>query len=145
MPDLNDMYIVFGAKTECSMGMRESKLVLQKDHGIFIRDKAQLNVKDNKANDNVIPFGGCKSCGNPDTQKNMAAQGVTAPPSTGPLYAIPQAPVTCAGMCKPVITSPEWENGNEYTDVDDEKALLGRCTLTCAYGGVIKITDSGQG
>ena len=37
MAALDDKYIVFGAKTECSMGLRESKLVLPADHGIFIR------------------------------------------------------------------------------------------------------------
>lgn len=37
MADKDFMYTVNGAKTVCNKGLRESKLVLQKDHGIFIR------------------------------------------------------------------------------------------------------------
>ena len=50
----------------------------------------------------------------------------------------------CAGLCTPVITSVEWEDASEFTDIDEEKALMGRCTLTCAHGGIIKITDAGR-
>ena len=60
MAALDDKYIVFGAKTECSMGLRESKLVLPADHGIFIRGKAQMHAKDCVSVTNVIPFGGCR-------------------------------------------------------------------------------------
>ena len=145
MADLQDKYVVFGAKTKCSMGLRESQLVLPQDHGIFIRGKAQIHVKDKEAFTNIIPFGGCKSAANPDTAMKMAQKGIALPPlSFAGTFCMPAVPALCAGTCTPVITAAEWDDGNEFTDIDDEKALLGRCTLTCAYGGVIEITDAGQ-
>ena len=145
MADLNDKYIVFGAKTVCSMGLRESKLVLNNDHGIFIRGKAQLNTKDKIENDNIVPFGGCKSAANPDTAMKMAQKGISLSlPTFSSAFLMPPVNGLCAGKCTPIITQVEWEDGNEYTDIDDEKALMGRCTITCAYGGIIKITDAGQ-
>ncbi len=145
MADLEDKYIVFGAKTKCSMGLRESQLVLDADHGIFIRGKAQFHVKDKEGIINVIPFGGCKSASNPDTAKEMAMRGFTAAPlSFSGTFCMPSLLTGCAGKCTPLITAAEWEDGSEFTDIDDEKALLGRCTLACAYGGIIQITDAGQ-
>ena len=145
MADLKDKYIVFGAKTSCSMGLRESQLVLPSDYGIFIRGKAQLHVKDKEAFSNIIPFGGCKSCSNPDTARKMGQMGMTAAISTfSGTFCAPAAFAACAGVCTPVITAAEWEDGNDFTDIDDEKALLGRCTLACVYGGIIEITDAGQ-
>ena len=145
MAALDDKYIVFGAKTECSMGLRESKLVLPADHGIFIRGKAQMHAKDCVSVTNVIPFGGCRSAANPSTAAKMASMGVAAAiPTISGTFCTTAAPAPCAGICTPVITSVEWEDASEFTDIDDEKALMGRCTLTCAHGGVIKITDAGQ-
>lgn len=145
MAALEDQYIVFGAETECSMGLRKSKLVLPSDHGIFIRGKAQLHAKDCVEVQNVIPFGGCRSASNPDTAMKMASRGISlAAPSINSVFCMPVPSLGCAGTCMPKITSVEWEDAHEYTDIDDEKALLGRCTLTCAYGGIIKITDAGQ-
>ena len=146
MAALDDKYIVFGAETECSMGLRKSRQVLPADHGIFIRGKAQMHAKDCMSPENVIPFGGCRSASNPSTALKMASMGVSAgvPTISGTFCAMAVAP-GCAGLCTPVITSVEWEDASEFTDIDEEKALMGRCTLTCAHGGIIKITDAGQG
>ena len=98
MADLEDKYIVFGAKTRCSMGLRESQLVLNADHGIFIRGKAQLHVKDKESITNVIPFGGCKSPSNPDTAKMMALRGLTQGPlSFAGTFCMPALASGCAG------------------------------------------------
>ena len=151
MADKDLTYVVSGAKTACTMGLRESKLVLHKDYGIFIKKKPQMTVADCKANNNVLPFGGCISPENPDTQKQMTLMGI--PPVAKPVTSVEGAfcggvvmvaSAACAGQCIPVIVGSSWENGKEDTEIDDKQALLGRGTLTCLYGGTITVTDAGQ-
>uniref|UniRef100_UPI0006D26DEF PAAR-like protein n=1 Tax=Clostridium sp. NkU-1 TaxID=1095009 RepID=UPI0006D26DEF len=66
MADLKDTYVVHGAWTTCTCGMRKSRTVLEKSHGAFLKDRAQMTVNDCKP-ENIICFGGCYSMENPDT------------------------------------------------------------------------------
>ncbi|MDR2025757.1 MAG: hypothetical protein LBQ71_21480 [Hungatella sp.] len=40
MADLKDTYVVYGAWTTCTCGMRKSRTVLEKSHGVFLKDTA---------------------------------------------------------------------------------------------------------
>lgn len=153
MANKDNTYVVNGAITKCSMGLRDSKLVLTNDHGIFIRKTPQATVMDCIAGKNVIPFGGCISMINPDTIKQMAGMPPLAVASnpfssrvnsafcTKVCYT---APNICAGKCTPIIVSDSWENGKDDTKIDGDKTLIGRGTLTCLYGGIIILEDAGQ-
>lgn len=67
MAGIEDTYIVHCAQTTCDMGMRASRIVLTKSHGVFLKGMAQMHVKDCKGTENVICFGGCMSPENPKT------------------------------------------------------------------------------
>ena len=69
MAELTDTYVVHGACTQCSMGMRQSRVVLHETHGVFLKKQAQMTVKDCKGEYHVICFGGCYSMENPSTQE----------------------------------------------------------------------------
>lgn len=47
------------------------------------------------------------------------------------------------GPCKPA-TSP-WVAGKSDVLIENQPALLNKCTTSCAVGGKIKITNDGQG
>ena len=49
----------------------------------------------------------------------------------------------CAAKCTPQFFTG-WADGKEDVFIDGQKALLGRCTMSCAYGGEITIQSSGQ-
>ncbi|WP_349948774.1 PAAR-like protein [Lacrimispora sp. BS-2] len=66
MADLKDTYVVHGAWTTCTCGMRKSRVVLEKSHGVFLKDRALMTINDCKP-ENIICFGGCYSMENPDT------------------------------------------------------------------------------
>ena len=139
-----EQYVVFGAKIACSCGLRESKVVLQKDHGVFIRKKEQINAKDKEGVQNIVPFGGCTSASNPSTQKTIQTMQAELDTEMGK-GRCNAAAAGCAGACTPVITSVEWEEGYERTEVDEEKTVSDKsCTLTCQFGGKIKLLDAGQ-
>lgn len=61
MAELNDTYVVHTAMIRCSMGMRETYLVLDDTHGVFLRQQPQMTVDDSVGEVNVRCFGGCYS------------------------------------------------------------------------------------
>ena len=60
MAELNDTYVVHTAMIRCSMGMRETYLVLDDTHGVFLRQQPQMTVDDSVGEVNVRCFGGWK-------------------------------------------------------------------------------------
>ena len=68
MAELNDTYVVHTAMIRCSMGMRETYLVLDDTHGVFLRQQPQMTVDDSVGEVNVRCFGGCYSMENPSTK-----------------------------------------------------------------------------
>ena len=142
MADKDDKFVVMRAKLKCSLGEKETELIMPKDHGIFLRKKPQMNVKDCKPYANIQPFGTCKKgsqCMQPcPTTLSLGAAG--SQPSSLQAATAPGGGEPCTVK----ITMDEWEKGHDDTFVDDEKALLGRCTIQCTCGGTITIEDVGQ-
>lgn len=155
--ELKDTYVVHCAGTTCTMGLRQSKIVLRKSHGVYLKEYAQMTVQDQEGEKNVICFGGCISPENPNTMetaKNIAAE---VKKSTGENFEKQvidfftlegeggAKTMQCAGECIPEIVSVKWDHEKEDVSVEGNKnALLGEATLTCKYGGIIKIITSGQ-
>lgn len=154
--DLSNTYVVHCADTVCSMGMRESKIVLRKTHGVFLKDLPQMTIKDQKS-ENIICFGGCYSAENPntiETAENMAADvkkntGESFEEQVVDIFTVEgeggSKVMECVGECKPEIVSPQWDKEKEDVAVEiGQNALLGEATLICKYGGIIKIIGTGQ-
>lgn len=156
MAGLDDTYIVHCAEIYCDYGMRTSMLVLEDSHGVFLKNQAQITIKDCKS-ENVICFGGCLSPENPkviEAAKELArevaeekeinfedqvADIFTQESEDGKKY------MACYGECIPEIVSKEWDKEKEDVYVEPgKKALIGEATLTCKYGGIIKIITTGQ-
>lgn len=155
--DLQKSYIVHTAIITCSCAVHESYVVVPISHGEFIHGIAQLNIGDSKPNINVRSFGICKSPANPSVQaagKKILEEVQNRPKSftekvmdffsKKPSNEVGEDLASqCAGVCTPQIFS-EWIDGKDDVLVDGKSALLGRCTLQCAYGGEIKLYTSGQ-
>jgi len=56
-------YVVRAAKTRCTFGSEPSRLDLPFCHGIYLKDKPQLNIMDCKPLVNIFTFGRCKKRG----------------------------------------------------------------------------------
>lgn len=138
------------------MGLRDSKIVLLKSHGVYLKDLAQMTVMD-KENFNVICFGGCVSPENPKTIETAVRLAKDVKNETGVDFEATVEEIftktggggknimECAGECKPSIVSVKWDREKDDVGVEKNgKALLGTATLACKYGGIIKIITSGQ-
>ncbi|MDE5907827.1 MAG: DUF4280 domain-containing protein [Lachnospiraceae bacterium] len=157
MAGIDDTYIVHCAQTTCDMGMRASRIVLTKSHGVFLKGMAQMHVKDCKGTENVICFGGCMSPENPKTveaAKEVAREVAAETQMDFEEYVTDmftqeteegKKVMACFGECTPEIVSIEWDKEKEDVYVEPgKKALLGAATLTCKYGGIIEIVTTGQ-
>ncbi len=150
-------YIVHGAETSCSCGLRNSHVVVPLSHGVFIHDIAQLNIFDYKPYVNIQTFGGCTSPENPSVQAAAAAaaKAVNSKPKgffekvvsffcgSSDEAADDSFVSQCAGVCTPIILAP-WDNGKETVRLAGFKPLLSTGTLTCLYAGAIKLESTGQ-
>lgn len=147
-----NIYVVHNAVIQCTMGIRQSRLVLEKSHGVFIKDKAQISIRDKDAEKNIICFGGCHSSENPNTvlvadqiQQDVRTEiqwdfegdilgAFTVAEGSGPQY------LPCVGICEPIIVSAQWDNGKPDVTIEQgHKPLLEYATLTCKYGGIIQV------
>ena len=157
MSGIYDSYIVHCAQTLCTMGIRSSYVVLGESHGVFLKQYAQLTIKDIEAYKNIIPFGGCISPENPDTVAEAEKICAKVEAETQINYGDCAAEVltveredgtevmACAGKCTPIIAAVEWDKEKEDVFVDKgKKALYGKATLICKYGGIITIETTGQ-
>lgn len=154
--DLSNTYVVHCADTVCTMGMRESKIVLEKSHGVFLKNQAQMTVKDQKGDANVINFGGCYSAENPNTVAEAEKIAGNVKEATGQSFEKQVKDIfttegeggkvmACVGVCTPDIVSVQWDKEKEDVSVEPgQNALLGEATLTCKFGGTIKIIGTGQ-
>lgn len=108
-----------GAQCMCSMGSLPVPLnTLQQT--VFVQNRPIVTAQDNKPMVNIMPFGMCKSLGNPAVK----------PP------VMPQAP------CVPNTAAP-WMPGSPTVLVGNVPALNNSCKLICNYGGVISIMNPG--
>jgi Domain of unknown function (DUF4280) len=140
-------YVVAGAYLKCSCCDTYSVLTAPLSHGVYIKDKAQMNIMDFKPIANIKTFGMCKSIKNPSVAAATAiscGMQVLVPglaliklilgKDMGPVQPMP---------CQPVITK-QWEDGKKDKLVENQPALLNISKNSCAYGGEITIVDDGQ-
>lgn len=150
-------FVVHGAQIACKCGSRPGRLIVPLSHGVFIHDTEQLNISDSVPLINVQVFGVCTNPNNPDVK--AAAQEIVDNVKSrkkGFMDKVmdffckpPKVEVNedlikkCVALCKPVINM-EWVGGKDDVIIDEKSALLSSCTLSCLYGGEIKIIDDGQ-
>lgn len=120
-------YVVAGAKLSCSQGDQTSILKMPVSHGVYTKNKAQMNTMDYKPNINIQPFGLCQTLANPIVAAATAA-------NNGVLKPMP---------CTPVITMP-WINGKDDQLIENHPALISQSINMCMYCGTIKVEDDGQ-
>lgn len=122
-----ESYVVAGAILSCSCGTQLTRLKIPFSHGVYIKEKPQLNIDDYLPGVNIINFGNCTNQLNPAVKNGKVdVEGVQKAP------------------CVPVITGP-WVNGKSDVLIEGKPALLSPCTNTCMYAGsLIKIEDDGQ-
>lgn len=162
MADLKDTYVVHCAEIRCTKGMRESYLVLENTHGVYLKQMPALTVKDCVADTNLINFGGCYSIENPSTQeeaKKIKEMVEDACPDTftdkfgkcfcrgdkEDIQLTNEGEFKVVGECLLALCAgQEWNYGKEKVTIDGEKPLMGGAKLYCIYGGEIEIITSGQ-
>ena len=146
--------------SETGLEAHPSYIVLPYSHGESIHGLPQLNVDDYVSDVNVLNFGICRSPKNPSVQ--AAARDILEEVKeeskswTDKLLGIfvddsvdevcdstESLAAYCAGVCTPQFDKG-WIDGKEDVLIDGSPALLGRCTLSCIYGGNITIQSSGQ-
>ena len=122
------MYVCNGAKLKCSMGDSDSDLqVIHFTKTVKLDGQFMANIQDYKPIANIKPLGKCKSLGNPIVAAATAA-------NYGRLQKMP---------CIPNTVSP-WMPGKPNVLIKGQPALMDSDKLTCIWGGIIEITDSGQ-
>lgn len=154
-------YVVAGAILSCTWGTKRTRLTMPVSHGVYAKDKAQMNIQDYLPNLNIMPFGLCNSMSNPeviaalkelegDSQSDSASTGTNH--LRGPMKVKPKSSSSEPSFeqgayvgvpCQPVITT-EWMNGKEDTLIEGEPALLSCSLNTCLHCGTITIDDDGQ-
>lgn len=120
-------YVVAGATLSCSQGDQTSILKMPVSHGVYVKNKAQMNILDFKPFVNIQPFGLCQTLANPTVAVATAA-------NNGVLTPMP---------CTPVVTMP-WINGKDDQLVENFPALINQSINMCLYCGTIKVEDDGQ-
>lgn len=120
-------YVVAGAKLSCSKGNQVSTLNMPISHGVYTKNKAQMNTMDFKPYENIQPFGLCHSLANPTVAAATAANNGVLTPKP----------------CTPMITMP-WINGKVDQLIDNHPALTNQSTNMCLYCGTIRVEDDGQ-
>ncbi len=118
--------VCLGAMTRCSFGVAPSTLVVLPLNNVYTGTPA-ANIMDNKPLVNVLPFGLCRSMGNP-----MVAAATAA--AMGSLVPMP---------CIPVTSAP-WSPGSPTVQIGNQPALNNSSKLSCNWGGVIGIDMAGQ-
>ncbi len=161
---LDNSYVVYGARVECTCGMRESCLALDNTHGVKICNVHQLTAKDTVPNKNVINFGGCTSLENPTVRAaaEAAAEDANETIHSEERWGFRDWIVSlftkkkdievseslmeiCMGECTPEFPAgADWSYEHEKVYINGEPALLRRCSLMCNFGGQVTILVSGQ-
>lgn len=118
--------VCMGAMLQCSFGAAPSALSVLPTNATLTGTPA-ANIMDNVPLVNIMPFGMCSSMANPTVAAATAA-------AMGALTPMP---------CVPVIPAP-WAPGAPTVLIGNMPALDNNCKLTCAYGGMIQITNAGQ-
>jgi hypothetical protein len=121
------MQVCMGAMMQCNFGAAPSSLVVLPANRTLTGTPA-ANIMDSAPIVNVPPFGVCSSGANPTVAAATAA-------ALGVLTPMP---------CVPLIPAP-WAPGSPTVLIANMPALNNSSKLMCAWGGVIQITNPGQG
>ena len=165
LEELKKEYIVSGARIVCSgcsqgdQPMDASYVVVPVSHGTYIHGLSQLNITDCTA-ENIKKFGCCHSKENPkvvEAAKKVLKEtleerkkgfmdrcmdfltGASNKIKTNVKDGLAEY---CAAECI-FENEGQWKDGKSDVLIDGEKALLGKCTLQCKYGGTIKLYSNG--
>lgn len=162
MAELKDTYVVHAAMTRCTMGMRESCVVLRNTHGVFLRQQAQMTIEDSLAEENVLCFGGCYSMENPETKKKAEEIEKAVDEACPDTFLDKILGIFCkkkeletqqaqegvprvVGECIPKFPAKaKWDYGKDGVETNQRQPLMGGAKLRCIYGGEIEIVTSGQ-
>jgi hypothetical protein len=125
--EMNNSYVVAGAKLKCSFGSASSDLQIPTPRYTQIDGKKEAIIDDYQPGRNILPFGMCGSRFNPDVASATAR-------NHGRLTPQP---------CQPVVTN-QWMQGKSDATIEDVPCLLNNSTVRCEWRGVIEITDDGQ-
>lgn len=118
--------VVSGASVQCTMGMAPGQLLVTSQATVLSGGMPAATVTDAAPMTNVTPCGMCTSLANPQVAAaTAAALGVLTPM---PCVPVPVGIWTCAGT--PLIGG--------------KPALSTDATLTCSYGGSIRVVSPGQ-
>lgn len=115
-----------GATLQCSCGLAPSALN-PTPKSVFTANRVAGNILDHRPMQNVLPFGLCTSPANPSVAAATAA-------ALGVLTPMP---------CVPNTPAP-WLPGAPTVMVCNAPALDNVSTLTCLWGGIIRIVEPGQ-
>jgi uncharacterized Zn-binding protein involved in type VI secretion len=116
---------VAGAMLSCSFGVAPSTLVPNGTARVMVEGRPAATITDMVPGANIPPFGMCNSLSNPTVAAaTSAALGVLTP--------MP---------CVPVPTP--WTPAAPKTTLGGQPALTAGSTCTCAWGGIIQITNPG--
>lgn len=118
--------VVAGAMMQCSFGAAPSALIVLPANRVIVEGKPAANIMDHKPAVNIPSFGMCSAPTNPAViAATSAALGVPTP-----------AP------CTPVVPAP-WAPGSPTVPIGNMPALNDTSKCTCAWVGVISITNPG--
>lgn len=114
--------VVTGATLQCSMGTTPSTFAAS---GTTVSATTSAGVITDTGPGNIPPFGLCQSLANPQVATATAAANVLTPQP-----------------CQPVLTP--WAPGAAQVWVGGVPALDDASQCTCAWAGMITVTDAGQ-
>ena len=118
--------VVSGASVKCTMGIAPGQLLVTSQATVLVGGAPAATIMDAAPMTNVTPCGMCTSMANPQVAAaTAAALGVLTPM---PCVPVPVGIWTCAGT--PLIGG--------------KPALSTDATLTCSYGGSIRVVSPGQ-
>ena len=120
--------VTTGAMLMCSFGVAPSTLSVVPAAMVSASKMTAATIMDFSPMVNIPPFGMCNSLSNPTVASATAA-------ALGVLTPMP---------CVPAIVGP-WKPGSTSVMIGKKPALTNSCTCNCAYGGVIQISNPGQG
>lgn len=118
--------VSMGATMKCSFGAAPSSLVVLPANKVLCEGPPAANIMDHKPMVNIMPFGVCRSLGNPTVASaTAAAQGVLTP--------MP---------CVPATSAP-WVTGAPTVLIAGQPALDNISKCMCNWGGVIDFIAPG--
>jgi Domain of unknown function (DUF4280) len=115
--------VVTGATLQCSMGTTPSTFAAS---GTAVSATAAAGVISDTGPGSVPPFGLCQSPANPQVAAATAAASGTLTPQP----------------CQPVLTP--WTPGAAQVSIGGVPALDDASQCSCAWAGIITVTDAGQ-